>query len=181
MGSVCGLGSVIFFLFLGIGVSILGSSFSHYLIRIKPLIALFIIILGVILVANVSMDLSKIRNRIPIHFSTRKNAGAVSVGSFFLYGFGYGLATTGCSFPIFVSLIVVPITSGRFLTGFLTFASFALAMGLMMVIVTLLVGFSKDALIKSLIRSTEKIKRMSGLILILAGLYLGYYFIRAGM
>ncbi len=181
MGSVCGLGSVIFFLFLGIGVSLVGSSFSHYLIRIKPLIALFIIILGVLLVANVSMGLSKIRNRFPIHFSSRQNAGPISMGSFFLYGFGYGLATTGCTFPIFVMLIIVPITSGRFLTGFLTFVSFALAMGLFMIAATVLIGFSKDALIKRLMASTEWIKRTSGVILILAGLYLGYYFIRAGM
>jgi Ni,Fe-hydrogenase I cytochrome b subunit len=32
-----------------------------------------------------------------------------------------------------------------------------------------------------MITSTEWIKRISGLILILAGLYLGYFFIRAGM
>lgn len=141
IGSVCGLGSVIFFLFLGLGVSLVGTSFSHYLITVKPLIALFFFILGILLLANVSLDLSRIRNRIPSQLSKNPEAGAISLGSFFLYGFGYGLATTGCSFPIFVSLIIVPITSGRFLTGFLTFVSFALAMGLLMAVVTVLVGF----------------------------------------
>ncbi len=181
MGSICGLGSVIFFIFLGIGVSLVGSSFSHYLLRVKPLIALFILILGILLLANVSLDLAKIRNLIPIHFSRSQDPGASSLGGFFLYGFGYGLATTGCTFPIFISLIIIPITSGRFFTGFLTFMSFASAMGLLMVTATVLIGFSKDALIKRLITSTKWIKRISGVILILAGLYLGYFFIRAGM
>lgn len=181
IGSVCGLGAVVFFIFLGIGVSIVGSSFSHYLVRIKPLIALFIFILGILLLANVSLDLSKIKSRIPIHFSRKQDPAAISLSRFFLYGFGYGLATTGCTFPIFISLIIFPITSGRFLTGFLTFASFALAMGLLMVAATVLIGFSKDALIKRLMASTKWLKRISGVILILAGLYLGYFFIQAGM
>lgn len=181
VGSACGLGSVIFFLFLGVGVTLLGTSFSQYLIKIKPLIALFFLILGILLLANVSVDLSKIRNCIPIQFPKNQDVGTISLGSFFLYGFGYGLATTGCTFPIFASLIIIPITSGRFLTGFLAFASFAAAMGLLMVVVTVLVGFSRDALIKRFITSTEWIKRISAMILILAGLYLGYFFIRAGM
>lgn len=181
IGLVAGLGAIIFFLFLGVGVSLVGSSLSHYLIRIKPLIALFILILGIMLLANVSMDLSKIRNLIPIPFSGRQDMDSISLRGFFLYGFGYGLATTGCTFPIFISLIIVPITSGRFLTGFLTFVSFALAMGLFMIATTVLIGFSRDALIKKMITSTKWIKRISGLILILAGLYLGYFFIRAGM
>jgi len=181
IGSVSGLGASIFFIILGVGVSLVGSSFSHYLIRIKPLVALFILILGIMLIANVSLDLSRIRNRIPIRFPGTQDSGSLSLGNFFLYGFGYGLATTGCTFPIFISLITVPITSGHFLTGFLTFASFALAMGLFMIAATVLIGFSRDALIKKMITSTEWIKRISGLILILAGLYLGYFFIRAGM
>ena len=116
-GLLCGLGAVVFFLFLGIGASLAGSSFSQYLIKIKPLVALFFLILGTLLVANISLDLSPIKNRIPMRFSANRNAGAVPMGGFFLYGFGYGLATTGCTFPIFLSLIVIPITSGRFLIG----------------------------------------------------------------
>ena len=181
IGSVCGLGSVVFFVILGIGASLVGSSFSHYLIKVKPLIALFFVILGILLVADISIDLSKIRSRIPIRFSKNQDGGFIPISNFFMYGFGYGLATTGCVFPLFVLLIVVPITSGHFLTGFTTFLSFAFAMGLMMIGVTVLIGFSKDAFIKSLMTSTVWIKRISGVILILAGLYLGYFFIRAGM
>jgi cytochrome c biogenesis protein CcdA len=181
IGSVCGLGSVVFFLLLGIGVSLVGVSFSQYLIKFKPLIALFFLVIGILLVANISLDLSPIRNCIPIRFSKNQNGSTTPLGSFFLYGFGYGLATTGCTFPIFFSLIIVPITSGRFLTGFLPFVSFASAMGFLMVVITVMIGLSKDALIKKLITSTEWIKRISGIILILAGLYLGYFFIQAGM
>jgi cytochrome c-type biogenesis protein len=181
IGSACGLGSVIFFLLLGTGVSLVGISFSQYLIKVKPLIALFFLVLGILLVANISLDLSPIRNRIPIRFSKNQDGSTTPLGSFFLYGFGYGLATTGCTFPIFVSLIIAPITSGRFLTGLLPFVSFALAMGLLMTVVTVLIGLSKDILVKWLMASTEWIKRISGVFLILAALYMGYFFILTGM
>lgn len=99
----------------------------------------------------------------------------------FLYGFGYGLATTGCTFPIFLSLIVLPIASGRFIRGFSTFATFALAVGLLMILATVLIGLAKEALMKKLVASTIWIKRISGIILIMVGFYLGYFFVRAGM
>jgi threonine/homoserine/homoserine lactone efflux protein len=54
-------------------------------------------------------------------------------------------------------------------------------MGLLMVVITVLIGLSRDKLLKRFMASTEWIKRISGVILILAGLYLGYFFIQAGM
>lgn len=181
IGSISGLGAIFFFTLLGIVVSLLGSSFSHYLIRIKPLIALYIVLLGTLLLADISLDLSRIKKRFSVHFSGRQKNSQVSQSHFFLYGFGYGLATTACTFPLFLSLVIVPITSGHFVTGLLAFMSFASAMGLLMVVATLLIGFSKGALIGRLMASTLWIKRISGLILVLVGLYLGYFFIRAGM
>lgn len=180
-GSACGLGAASFFLLLGLGVSLVGTSLSQYLIDIKPWVAGFFVLLGVLLLANVTVNLSWIRHQVPVLFSASTGGGTARWPSFFLYGFGYALATTGCTFPLFASLIIVPIASGHFLTGVLTFFSFALAMGLLMIGATVLVGFSREALMRRLIGSAQWIKRITGMILILAGLYLGYFFIRAGM
>ncbi|MBI1893093.1 MAG: hypothetical protein HYS14_03145, partial [Candidatus Rokubacteria bacterium] len=63
----------------------------------------------------------------------------------------------------------------------LTFMSFASAMALMMLLTSLLVGLAKASLLRRLSVSTVWIKRASGLVLVLAGLYLGYYYVAAGM
>ena len=93
----------------------------------------------------------------------------------------YGLASTGCTLPVYMSAVIFPILSGHAWAGLLTFLSFALAMGLMMLAVTVLVGLSQETLIHRLQASTVTIKRISGIVLILVGLYAGYYYLTAGM
>jgi uncharacterized membrane protein len=50
-----------------------------------------------------------------------------------------------------------------------------------MMLLTLFIGLSKRTLIQQLIASTALIQHVSGVILILIGLYVGYYFQQAGM
>jgi len=76
---------------------------------------------------------------------------------------------------------VLPLTSGFAGAALVTFASFASAMALMMLLTSLLVGLAKASLLHRLQASTVWIKRASGAVLIVAGLYLGYYYIAAGM
>jgi len=76
---------------------------------------------------------------------------------------------------------VLPLTSGYSGAALLTFTSFAAAMALMMLLTSLLVGLAKASLLRRLQTSTVWIKRASGVVLIAAGLYLGYYYVAAGM
>ncbi|MBI3029191.1 MAG: hypothetical protein HYY64_06745 [Candidatus Rokubacteria bacterium] len=107
--------------------------------------------------------------------------GLSAAGAVFLYGFGYALASTGCTLPIYVSVTVLPLTSGYSGAALVTFLSFALAMALMMLLTTALIGLAKRSLVHRLQASTVWIKRASGVLLILADLYLGYYYVAAGI
>jgi cytochrome c biogenesis protein CcdA len=98
----------------------------------------------------------------------------------FAYGFGYGLASTGCTLPLYVSITVLPLTSG-FSGAAAAFAAFALAIAVLMLTTTLLVGAAKQQLVEALQQSTIRIKQASGVVLILAGLYLMYFYVRAGI
>ena len=57
----------------------------------------------------------------------------------------------------------------------------ASAMAVLMLLTTLLVGLARRELLTAFQQWTGSIKRASGLVLILAGLYLGYYYVAAGM
>ena len=178
-GLVCGLGTITFFLLIGVGLSALGGALSIYLIRAKPVIALILVGAGVAALADLSLPLPKWSRRgKPLTGLVAQRRPRLSL---FLYGFGYGLASTGCTLPIYVGLVVFPLSSGAFARAFIAFLSFAVAMGGLMMLLTLFVGLSKRTLMQCLIASTALIQKVSGVILILIGLYVGYYFFKAGM
>jgi cytochrome c-type biogenesis protein len=127
LGLTCAAGSALFFALAGLTITVVGGAISPYLIATKPVIALAVALLGVVLLADVrlpavDLPLGRIRPNLP--------AGA----GLFLYGFGYALASTGCTLPIYVSIIVLPLTSGFSGAALLTFVSFASAMAVMMLL-----------------------------------------------
>lgn len=174
LGLSCAGGSALFFALTGAAITLIGGAISPYLIATKPAIAIAVVLLGVVLVADVRLP----SFGLPLG---RLGAGLPPAAGLFLYGFGYALASTGCTLPIYVSIIVLPLTSGYSAAALLTFASFAAAMATMMLVTSLLVGLARASLLQRLQTSTVWIKRISGVVLIAAGLYLGYYYVTAGM
>jgi cytochrome c-type biogenesis protein len=174
LGLSCAAGSTFFFALTGVAITLVGGAISPYLIATKPVIAVAVVLLGVVLLADVRLP----SLGVPLGGLAARLPAASAV---FLYGFGYALASTGCTLPIYVSIIVLPLTSGFAGAALLTFASFALAMALMMLLTSVLVGLAKASLLRRLQASTAWIKRASGAVLIAAGLYLGYYYVAAGM
>ena len=173
-GLTCAAGSALFFALAAGAISLLGGVASRYLVAMKPAIALAVVALGVGMMADVRLQavtlaLCGAAQRVP------------PLAGLFLYGFGYALATTGCTLPIYVSIIVLPMTSGSGGAALVTFVSFAAAMAFMMVLTSLLVGLAKGGVSHRLQASTVAITRASGAVLIVAGLYLGYYYLAAGM
>ncbi|MBI4270423.1 MAG: hypothetical protein HY615_08820 [Candidatus Rokubacteria bacterium] len=173
-GASCAAGSALFFALTGIAITLVGGAVSPYLIGTKPLIAAAVVLLGVVLVADVRLP----SFALPLQRAAGRVPPALGLA---LYGFGYALASTGCTLPIYVSIIVLPLTSGYSGAALLTFASFATAMAVMMLATSLLVGLARERLLRGLQASTVWIKRLSGAVLIAAGLYLGYYYVAAGM
>jgi cytochrome c-type biogenesis protein len=174
LGLACSAGSAAFFALAAGAITIVGGAITPYLLGTKPLIALAVVGLGVVLAADIRLP------SVPLGLIGAR-ANVPPAAALFLYGFGYGLASTGCTLPIYVSIVVLPLTSGLPGAALLTFASFASAMALMMLVTSLLVGLARASLLGRLQASTVWIKRASGLVLIAVGLHLGYFYIVAGM
>jgi cytochrome c-type biogenesis protein len=174
LGLTCAAGSVVFFALAAVAITLLGGVASRYLVAMKPAIALAFVALGVAMITDIRLP----SPAVPLGSGWRRLPPAAGL---FLYGFGYALATTGCTLPIYVSIIVLPLTSGFGGAALTTFASFAAAMAVMMIVTSLLVGLAKASVLRWLQASTVWIKRASGIVVIAAGLYLGYYYIAAGM
>ena len=93
-------------------------------------------------------------------------------GRMFSYGFGYTLLGIGCGGPILAGLSVFALSQGGFSQALLAFLVYSLVMASLMVLISILVAFSKETLLKDLRQSVMAIKRFSGIFLLLVGLFL---------
>ncbi len=175
LGLACAAGSALFFALVGRVIAVAGGAISAYLIGAKPLVAVAVVALGAVQLAGVRMP----SLALPLRLDAQGPRSAMI--AVFLYGFGYALASTGCTLPIYVSITVFPLTTGFSGSALLTFAAFAVAMASLMLVTTVCVGLAKRRLLRALQGSTVWIKRASGVVLIAAGLYLGYYYVMTGM
>ena len=97
LGLACAAGAIAFFATLGAVLATIGGGVAPYLIAAKPIVATLIVALGVVQLLDVRLPpIPQLRLS-----SGRHRSAAVSV---FGYGFGYGLASTGCTLPLYVSI-----------------------------------------------------------------------------
>jgi len=90
----------------------------------------------------------------------------------FTYGFAYNIIGIGCVGPILSGLMLFAFSTGGLASALTAFIIFSLTMGFLMVVLSLLVGLTKKESIEKLTNIAPKIKKLSGVILTLVGLYL---------
>ena len=167
LGLACASGAIVFFALVGIVITLIDGAVSPYLIAAKPAIAVAVVALGVVQMLDLRVP------SLAVPFTVRSGRGIPLGVTVFLYGFDYALASTGCTLPLYVSITVLPLTSGFSGAALLTFMAFASAMAILMLATTLLVGLAKQQLVAGFQRSTPWIKRATGGVLILAGSWFG--------
>jgi cytochrome c biogenesis protein CcdA len=85
------------------------------------------------------------------------------------------LAGVGCSAPIFLSVLVYAISSGL-INGVITFITYALGMGVPLIITSVLLAEAKEYIIRKISRATPLLQKSSGIVLIIVGIYLLYLY-----
>jgi len=181
LGGACGAGGVTFFLVVGLILSLVSWPLGALLVKLKPMLAVLLVFLGALLLAGQSPGGGKVAalaNRWMLPDPAASNG---PVRAMFVYGAVYSLASTACTLPVYASIIVLPLSSGRIGAALLTFGSFAFAMAALMVGTALIAGLSGNALLVGLQTSAPWIVRAAGLVLIVVGIYEGYFFVKAGM
>ncbi len=108
-------------------------------------------------------------------FSFFDNADGTRTGLFW-YGVAYGSAATGCVAPVVVGLLTASIGRGL-LTGMFVFVIFSATAGALMVAFTMVVAASESTIVDKLKASTRQIEMGGGVVMVIVGLYLIYYFL----
>ena len=134
------------------------------------------IVLGVLLVALGALALAGRAPRLPVRWGVRTGASRGTL-PMLLFGVGYGVASLGCTLPVF--LAVVGSAAGGASTT-LVFAAYGAGMAVVVTALALAAAFVRDGLAKALRRVLPYMSRVAGALLVVAGGYLAYYWYRIG-
>ena len=95
-----------------------------------------------------------------------------------VFGAGYGLASLGCTLPLFLTLVAASLTSDGTASSVVVFASFGAGMGVVMMALAVTAAFARHGLTRVLRTALPWLSRASGAMLLIAGSYLSYYWWR---
>jgi cytochrome c-type biogenesis protein len=160
-GMACAGGAISTLVAIGIGVSAVGGATASHITAMELTAGAILVLMGALMFLGKGPT-----------FHIKAKAGT-RMGYAGLFGFGaiYALATAGCVAPLFIGVVAVAVSSG-FPGGVVIFSSYALGLGVLLVVVTLLVASAKEMIMARLMRSMKYITRTGGLILIGTGVYL---------
>jgi cytochrome c biogenesis protein CcdA len=167
-GLACTLGLIAVFSVIGVGVALAGSVITQYIPLLEVIAGSIAIILGVSMLTNI---------KFPTLFKISRAPTQKGLPGLFLYGIAYGLATLGCSAPIFFSTLFYALTSGGFLAGIVTFVVYAIGMGLPILLITILLAKTKTQLLNRVMNVMPWFEKISSVIIIAIGIYLISYYI----
>lgn len=103
----------------------------------------------------------------------RRTRGAVMA-----FGAGYGLASLGCTLPLFLTLVAASMSADGTFSSLLTFGAYGAGMGTVVMALALAAAFARQGLARILRRFLPWLSRAAGVMLVVAGVYLSYYWWR---
>lgn len=151
----------------GLLISLVAAPLQRYLPWATIVIGIALLLLGVWLLAG-----RELLVRVP-HLKAGGPAGSFAA----LYGYGasYAVASLSCTIGPFLAVTGLASGTGNVLDGLAAFVAYALGMGLIVAVLSLLVAFAREAAVLRLRRLLPYVSRASGALLLAAGLYVTYY------
>ncbi|MHA1400540.1 MAG: thioredoxin-like domain-containing protein [Candidatus Heimdallarchaeaceae archaeon] len=174
IGSFGGVGILVSYLLLGFIITILGSAIKTYIPYLVPIIGGILILLGITMFTNFSLQFSRIQqwiNKKQLRFNKGKDSATTRIQQTFLYGIGYGLASLGCNAPIFFAF-ALQVSSQDIWKILFAFIAFSLTIIILMATATVLISFSRDVILNNIKSSTDIIKKIAAAIIVAVGIYL---------
>jgi cytochrome c-type biogenesis protein len=105
---------------------------------------------------------------------------SVGVRGYFLFGLSYGVASLSCTLPIFLAVVGTSVASEGFVRAVGQFLSYALGMGVVIIVLTLAIALFKGAMVGVLRRALPYVQPLSAGLMIIAGAYIVFYWLTIG-
>jgi hypothetical protein len=98
--------------------------------------------------------------------------------SMYAFGVAYAVASLGCTLPMFLSVVGASLAVRGPAAATVVLAAYGAGMSAVMMTLALVAGGVRDRLVKGLRRAVPRMQRISGAFLLVAGVYLSYYWLR---
>ncbi len=92
-----------------------------------------------------------------------------------LFGVGYGIASLGCTLPVFLALIGASLATRGPAAGLIVFAAYGFGMASVLMALAIGAALLRNGLARALRRLLPHMNRIAGALLLLVGVYLTYY------
>lgn len=102
-------------------------------------------------------------------------APSARLGSMLGYGVGYAAASLSCTVGPFLAVTGAAFRSGSILDGVTIYLAYAAGFGLLVGVLAIAVALARSAVIDRMRRILPYVNRISGVLLIVVGCYVGYY------
>lgn len=160
-------GFLVVFAVLGIAWSSVSGLIGTRLPYVTIVIGFALVVLGIAMLRGFEPALSLPKLQLD---SNRRE-----LGSMFLYGISYAVASLSCTIPIFVAIVSTTLKQESFVAGVATFVAYGLGMGMTLAVLTLAVALARSGIVRTFRRVLPYMNRISGVFLIVAGIFVSYY------
>ena len=161
------LGFLVVFAVMGFAWSSISGLIGRRLPWFTLAVGVLLVVLGVAMLRGFEPVL-----RLPkVQMSTDRR----QLSSMFLYGVSYAVASLSCTIGVFIGIVSTTLEQESFLTGVSTFVAYGLGMGATLSILTIAVALARSGIVRAFRRILPHMNTISGVLLIVAGLFVGYY------
>ncbi len=167
VGGVVSAGFMAVFGLAGILFSWFSVSLTRYAPWVTVVIGLLLVVLGIALLAGWEPTIS-----LP---KLEKGTKGRGLGSMFVFGVSYAIASLGCTLPIFLANVVNTFERTNLLSGIAVFLTYSLGMALVLMVVTVALALARDGLVHRMKQGLRYVQRVAGGLLVLTGAYVAYY------
>ncbi|WP_307849586.1 cytochrome c biogenesis CcdA family protein [Qaidamihabitans albus] len=161
------VGFVTVFGAFGLVIAPLASSVQEYLPVVTVVTGAVMVALGGWLLAGRELTLL-----LP---KPARGAPNARIGSMLGYGFAYAVASLSCTIAPFLAVTATTFSSGSIVEGVGAYLAYGLGMTLVVGVLAVAVALASSAVTGGMRRILPHVNRIGGGLLVLAGLYIGYY------
>ncbi len=158
------------FLVAGVIISGLGTALARFIPWLGLAVGGVVAGTGLVMLVRPSVNPSLPVARWADRFGRRTGAF-----TFVAFGAGYGLASLGCTLPVFLVVTAQALAAGGFLPGIIVFLAYALGMGAVLLALSLTTGAGSGLLVRYLRQLVPTIRWIGAGGMVAAGGYLIYY------
>jgi cytochrome c biogenesis protein CcdA len=131
----------------------------------------------VIGIALVGLGVAMVRGFEPVVALPKPNRGGRTRGtwSMFVFGISYAIASISCALPVFMTMVFSTLRRENLASSLAGFIAYALGMTLVLLVLTVSLGMARQGVVRRLRQALPYINRVSGALLVVAGLYLAHF------